>query len=34
MGGEKHGAEAAHMEEAKKAAPAVAPVAPAADAKK
>jgi len=34
MGGEKHGAEAAHMEEAKKATPAVAPVAPAADAKK
>jgi hypothetical protein len=34
MGGEKHGAEAAHMEEAKKAAPAVAPIAPAADAKK
>jgi hypothetical protein len=33
MGGEKHGAEAAHMEQAKKdapAAPAVAPVAPAA----
>ena len=33
MGGEKHGAEAAHMEEAKKdapAAPAAAPVAPAA----
>ncbi|MCF8166197.1 MAG: hypothetical protein K9J35_05955 [Rhodoferax sp.] len=32
MGGEKHGAEAAHMEEAKKdapAAPAAAPVAPA-----
>ena len=25
MGGEKHGAEAAHMEEAKKAAPAAAP---------
>jgi hypothetical protein len=37
MGGEKHGAEAAHMEEAKKNAPATpaAPVeAPAADAKK
>ena len=40
MGGEKHGAEAAHMEEAKKnapaapAAPAEAPAAPAADAKK
>ena len=38
MGGEKHGAEAAHMEEAKKAAPAAAPeapaAAPAADAKK
>ena len=37
MGGEKHGAEAAHMEEAKKDAPAapVAPAAaPAADAKK
>ena len=33
MGGEKHGAEAAHMEQAKKdapAAPAAAPVAPAA----
>jgi hypothetical protein len=37
MGGEKHGAEAAHMEDAKKdapAAPAAAPAAPAADAKK
>ncbi|OWS70938.1 hypothetical protein [Polynucleobacter campilacus] len=41
MGGEKHGAEAAHMEEAKKAAAPAAPVAapaapaaPAADAKK
>jgi hypothetical protein len=38
MGGEKHGAEAAHIEEAKKDAPAVAPAAPAAapaaDAKK
>ena len=38
MGGEKHGAEAAHMEEAKKDAPATAPTAPAAapaaDAKK
>ena len=38
MGGEKHGAEAAHIEEAKKDAPAAAPVAPAAspatDAKK
>ena len=38
MGGEKHGAEAAHMEEAKKDGPAAAPVAPAtapaADAKK
>jgi hypothetical protein len=40
MGGEKHGAEAAHMEEAKKNAPATpaapteAPAAPAADAKK
>ncbi len=35
MGGEKHGAEAAHKEEAKKDAPAAAPVAPAAaDAKK
>ena len=38
MGGEKHGAEAAQMEEAKKDAPAVAPAAPAAapaaDAKK
>jgi len=37
MGGEKHGAEAAHMEEAKKDAPAAAPTAPAApaaDAKK
>ena len=38
MGGEKHGAEAAHMEEAKKDAPTAAPVAPAAapaaDAKK
>ena len=38
MGGEKHGAEAAHMEEAKKDAPAAAPAAPtaapAADAKK
>jgi len=33
MGGEKHGAEAAHMEDAKKDAPA-APVAPAAEAKK
>ena len=30
MGGEKHGAEAAHMEEAKKDAPAAAPAAPAA----
>ena len=38
MGGEKHGAEAAHMEEAKKDAPVAAPeapaAAPAADAKK
>jgi len=40
MGGEKHGAEAAHIEEAKKdapaapAAPTAAPAAPAADAKK
>jgi hypothetical protein len=38
MGGEKHGAEAAHIEEAKKDAPAAAPAAPAAapaaDAKK
>ena len=37
MGGEKHGAEAQHMEDAKKAAPAApaaAPAAPAADAKK
>ncbi len=38
MGGEKHGAEAVHVEEAKKDAPAAAPVAPAAapaaDAKK
>ena len=38
MGGEKHGSEAAHMEEAKKDAPAAAPAAPAAapaaDAKK
>ena len=38
MGGEKHGAEATHVEEAKKDAPAAAPVAPAAapaaDAKK
>lgn len=38
MGGEKHGAEATHIEEAKKDAPAAAPVAPAvapaADAKK
>lgn len=38
MGGEKHGAEAAHMDEAKKDAPAAAPAAPtaapAADAKK
>lgn len=37
MGGEKHGAEAAHMEKAKKDAPAAsaaAPAAPAADAKK
>ena len=37
MGGEKHGAEAAHMEEAKKnatTAPAAAPVAPAVEAKK
>lgn len=38
MGGEKHGAEATHAEEAKKDAPAAAPVAPAAapaaDAKK
>jgi hypothetical protein len=37
MGGEKHGAEAAHMEEAKKdapAAPAAPAAAPAADAKK
>ena len=38
MGGEKHGAEALHIEEAKKAAPAAAPAAPAeapaADAKK
>jgi len=38
MGGEKHGAEAAHMEDAKKDAPAAAPAAPAAapapDAKK
>ena len=30
MGGEKHGAEAVHVEEAKKDAPAVAPAAPAA----
>jgi hypothetical protein len=29
MGGEKHGAEAAHMEEAKKDAPAATPTAPA-----
>ena len=29
MGGEKHGAEAAHMEDAKKEAPAAAPAAPA-----
>ena len=38
MGGEKHGAEAAHIEEAKKdapaAAPAAPPAAPATDAKK
>jgi hypothetical protein len=38
MGGEKHGAEATHVEEAKTAAPAAAPAAPAAapatDAKK
>ena len=38
MGGEKHGAEATHVEEAKKDAPAAAPAAPAAapaaDAKK
>jgi hypothetical protein len=38
MGGEKHGAEAAHIEEAKKYAPAAAPTAPpaapATDAKK
>lgn len=37
MGGEKHGAEAQHIEDAKKNAPAAAPaapVAPAADAKK
>jgi hypothetical protein len=38
MGGEKHGSEAAHIEEAKKdapaAAPAAPPAAPAADAKK
>ena len=38
MGGEKHGAEATHVEEAKKDAPATAPaapaVAPAADVKK
>jgi len=38
MGGEKHGAEAAHMEDAKKDTPAAAPAAPvaapAADAKK
>ena len=38
MGGEKHGSEAAHIEEAKKDAPAAAqaapPAAPAADAKK
>jgi hypothetical protein len=38
MGGEKHGAEAAHIEEAKKDAPAAAPTAPpaapATDAKK
>jgi len=38
MGGEKHGAEATHVEEAKKDVPAAAPVAPAAapaaDAKK
>ena len=32
MGGEKHGAEALHIEEAKKAAPAAAPAAPAAGA--
>ena len=30
MGGEKHGAEAVHMEDAKKDAPAAAPAAPAA----
>ncbi len=34
MGGEKHGAEATHVEEAKTASPVVAPAAPAADAKK
>ena len=34
MGGEKHGAEAAHMEDAKKDAPAAPAAAPAADAKK
>ncbi|WP_114637051.1 hypothetical protein [Polynucleobacter necessarius] len=34
MSGEKHGAEAAHMEEAKKDAPAAPAAAPAADAKK
>lgn len=34
MGGEKHGAEAAHMDDAKKDAPAAPAAAPAADAKK
>ena len=34
MGGEKHGAEATHVEEAKKDAATAAPAAPAADAKK
>jgi len=34
MSGEKHGSEAAHMEEAKKDAPAAPAAAPAADAKK
>ena len=34
MGGEKHGAEATHVEEAKKDAPSAAPAAPAVDAKK
>ena len=34
MGGEKHGAEATHVEESKKDTPTAAPVAPATDAKK